>query len=110
MVQQLLPAIQQKNRISFIDQVAFPTEIFYLNLQFLQSVMQLNNSLAEKEPNQSIIQQKSAAMKNSLVNLRNKLAAGSGWEKWKDFYKPENFRIHTPPPTLEMIDKIIAGL
>jgi hypothetical protein len=103
---QLLSKVNADKRLSYIDQVAHPSEIFYLDLKFLQSVVLLNNALTDKS-DKAIIQQKATAMRNALVVLRNKLTAGSGWAKWKDFYKPENFRIHTPPPTIEMVDKMI---
>ncbi len=110
LVQQLRPKLSAVKRISFEDQVAFPTEIFYLNLKFLRSVILLNNTCATDAANKAAIKQQADEMKNSLVRLRDKLSAGSGWEKWKGFYNPENFRIHTPPPSIEIINKIIAGL
>ncbi len=79
-------------------------------MKFLQSVLLFNNAFATDKTNKALIKQKADAMRNALIELRNKLTEGSGWAKWKDFYKPENFRIHTPPPAVEMIDKIIAGI
>ena len=76
----------------------------------LGSVILLNNICANDAANKAAIKQQADEMKNSLVRLRDKLSAGSGWEKWKGFYKPENFRIHTPPPSIEIIDKIITAL
>jgi hypothetical protein len=107
--EQVLFKVTADKRVSYIDQVAYPSEIFYLDLKFLQSVVVLNNALAEKN-DKVVVRQKATGVRNALVVLRNKLSAGSGWAKWNGFYKPENFRIHTPPPTIEMVDKIIAGL
>ncbi len=76
----------------------------------LKDVIVLNNTLALDKNNTLLIRQKAATMRKSLVVLRETLIAGSGWEKWKNFYLPENFRIHTPPPTLEMMDKLIGTL
>jgi hypothetical protein len=108
--QKLIPAIKGMKQTSFIDQVAYPAEIFYLNLKFLKSITDLNNALAVKNTSRSVIIQKGEKMKSVLIELRDKLDAGSGWDKWKDFYKPENFRIHTPPPTMESIGKIISAI
>ena len=110
LVNQLRPKVNKTKMTSFEDQIAFPTEIFYLNLQFLHSVILLNNALSSGNAAKLTIKELANSMKNSLVTLRNKLAIGSGWKKWDDFYKPENFRIHTPPPSLEMIDKIIKNI
>ena len=57
-----------------------------------------------------MILQQGTVLKKGLLALRRKLEAGSGWEKWTYFYNPENFRIHTPPPTIEMIEKLISDL
>jgi len=42
-----------------------------------------------------------------LADLRGKLEKGSGWEKWNGWYKPEHFRVFTPPPTLDELDKVL---
>jgi hypothetical protein len=95
---------------SFNDQIAFPAEIYYLDLLFYKSVIEYNNALVNDRNNRTRISEKGAAMRSILEQLRNTLTKGSGWDRWKNFYLPENFRIHTPPPTLEMIDKLIGSL
>lgn len=109
-VHDLLPTIQPSKRISFVDQIAFPAEIFHLNLQLLKSTLLLNNSLANQAQDPAVIKPLGEDLKNNLVELRKKLTAGSGWKKWENFYNPENFRIHTPPPSIERIDNLLSSL
>lgn len=108
--EKVLPKVTESSRLSFIDQIYFPSEIFYGNLQFLQSVLLLNNTLAKNTNDKTLIKSKARDMRNALILLRNTLTKGSGWDKWDGFYLPENFRIHTPPPSLAYIDKLINGL
>ncbi|MDE3253703.1 MAG: glycosyl hydrolase 115 family protein [Bacteroidota bacterium] len=108
--EKLLPVIGPDKRTSYIDQIYFPAKIFYLDQELLKSVLLLNNTLATDKNNTSLVQQQAAIMRESLVKLREALTAGSGWDKWKNFYLPENFRIHTPPPDLAWVDQIINGL
>ena len=110
MVKQILPDLAPDKKISFVDQIAYPTEIFLLNLKLLETAILLNNSLVNHANNSALIKQKSEEMRNSLISLLEKLSQGSGWEKWDNFYNPENFRIHTPPPTIEWVDKILNQL
>ncbi|MBK9678674.1 MAG: glycosyl hydrolase 115 family protein [Saprospiraceae bacterium] len=110
LVKAVRPRVPHNKIVSFEDQVAYPTEIFYLNLQFLQSVLLFNNALAQHPDDKAMILQQGTVLKKGLLALRRKLEAGSGWEKWTNFYNPENFRIHTPPPTIEMIEKLISDL
>ncbi|HEX5026865.1 MAG TPA: glycosyl hydrolase 115 family protein [Agriterribacter sp.] len=107
---ELTQNVDAQKRISFIDQVAYPSEIFYLDLKFLQSVILLNNTLTKDIKDKIAVQQRAVQMKSRLIELRTALSKGSGWDKWKDFYKPENFRIHTPPPSIQRIEEMIAGL
>jgi hypothetical protein len=109
-VNQIIPDIEPSKKMSFIDQVAYPTEIFLLNLKLLESAILLNNSLVNQASDRTIVKQKSKKMRNRLISLLEKLSQGSGWEKWDNFYNPENFRIHTPPPTIERVDRLIQQL
>lgn len=108
--EKLLPMIAADKKNSYIDQIAYPSKIFYLDQQLLKDVLLLNNTLSSDKNNTTLVKQQAANMRKSLIVLRETLTAGSGWEKWKNFYLPENFRIHTPPPTLEMVDKLISTL
>ncbi len=108
--QRLLPKVAEPFKLSFIDQIYFPTEIFYLDLKFLQSVLLLNNTLAKKINDKTLLKTQALDMRNTLALLRDTLTKGSGWDKWNGFYLPENFRIHTPPPSMDYIDKLMAGL
>lgn len=109
-VYEILPDIESGKKMSFVDQVSYPAEIFHLNLKLLKSTIVLNNSLRNQANNPALVKQKSEEMRNSLIVLREKLSQGSGWEKWENFYNPENFRIHTPPPTIERVDRLINQL
>ena len=109
LAKQLLAKCDPARKLSYQVQVFFPSKIFYMNLRLLQSILQLNNALATDKNNQKLITIRAEAMRNTLIELRQTLAEGSGWAKWKDFYKPENFRIHTPPPTVETVDKLFAS-
>lgn len=104
--EKLLPWVASDKKTSYIDQIAYPSKIFYLDQQLLRDVLLLNNTLASDKNNKVLVKQQAATMRKSLVVLRETLTAGSGWEKWNNFYLPENFRIHTPPPTLEMMDQL----
>jgi len=110
MVKQILPDLAPDKKMSFVDQVAYPTEIFLLNLKLLESTILLNNSLVNQASDRTIVKQNSKEMRNSLILLLEKLSQGSGWEKWDNFYNPENFRMHTPPPTIERVDQLISKL
>lgn len=109
-VNQIRPNLAPDKKMSFVDQIAYPTEIFLLNLKLLESTILLNNSLVDNASEHTTVKQKSKEMRNRLISLREKLSQGSGWEKWDNFYNPENFRIHTPPPTIEQVDRIIQQL
>jgi len=109
-VNQIRPNLAPDKKMSFVDQIAYPTEIFHLNLKLLESTILLNNCLVDNANDLTIIKQESNKMKNSLISLLEKLSQGSGWEKWDNFYNPENFRIHTPPPTIEQVDRIIQQI
>lgn len=107
LVHELAPTIEGNKRMSFTDQIAYPTEIFNLNLLLLKSALVLNNSLVNELSDPASVKQKSEELKKSLIALRKKLTNGSGWEKWENFYNPENFRIHTPPPSIERVDNLL---
>jgi hypothetical protein len=105
-----LPLVASAKKTSYIDQVWYPSKIFYLDQQLLYSALLLNNTLATERKNQALIKEQATAMRKALVLLRETLTAGSGWDKWTNFYLPENFRIHTPPPELALVDQIIKEL
>lgn len=109
-VNQIIQDIEPSKKMSFIDQVAYPTEIFLLNLKLLESAILLNDSLVNQSNNSALIKQKSEELRNSLISLLQKLSQGSGWEKWENFYNPENFRMHTPPPTIEQVDQLLSQI
>ena len=46
-------------------------------------------------------------MRAALVKRRTTLKQGSQWKKWDGWTRCENFRVYTPPPTLELVDQLI---
>lgn len=108
--EKILPKVAGGKKTSYIDQVYYPAKIFYLDQQLLKTVLVLNNTLATDRKNTTVVKQQAMAVRKALVLLRETLTEGSGWDKWTNFYLPENFRIHTPPPAVEMVDKIIEAL
>ncbi len=106
----LMPEIAADKKISYIDQIAYPSKIFYMDQRLLQAVILLNNTLASDKNNHVLIREQATRLREALVLLRDTLTAGSGWERWKNFYLPENFRIHTPPPALAWVDSILSGI
>jgi hypothetical protein len=97
----------------FDDQVLFPVRIFVENLQLLKSLIEFNNAYANNRRDSRTrerVRGLGLHARDQLLNLRTSLELGSSWEKWKGWYKPENFRIHTPPPKLEDFDRVLEGL
>ena len=47
------------------------------------------------------------AMRDALVKMRSTLDQGGKWKKWDGWTKCEHFRLHTPPPTIDQVDRII---
>jgi hypothetical protein len=100
--------------------IVFPAEIFTLNIEFALSVAKLMNAVVDahnlsldegerKTAQNSIAGFKEDTHKN-LSELRKKLENGSIWEKWNGWYKPEHFRVFTPPPTMGEIDEYTRTL
>lgn len=97
------------------DQVLFPIRIFVENLQLLKRLIEFNNAYVSKGGRRDSqareqIRALGRSAREQLLNLRTSLEQGSSWEKWKGWYKPENFRIHTPPPELKDLDRILEGV
>ena len=108
-------SIPDTARDVYDDQVLFPVRIFVENLQLLKSLIEFNNAYASKGARRdSQVREQIRALGRSareqLLNLRTSLEQGSSWKKWQDWYLPDNFRIHTPPPELEDMDRILEGL
>ena len=98
---------------AFDDQVLFPVRIFVENLHLLKSLIEFNNAYANNRRDSRTrerVRGLGLHARDQLLNLRTSLELGSSWEKWKGWYKPENFRIHTPPPKLEDFDRVLEGL
>lgn len=105
--QEQLPLVPATCMNGFQDQILFPAEILVLNIELSQAILEYNNLLIT-QPAQPTLAAAARRMQSCLCLLLERLNAGSGWQMWDGFYKPENFRIHTPPPTLERMNKMIA--
>ena len=100
----LVPAEAQ---MVYDDQIVFPATIFTKNIRFLESVTLYCEFLKSGSENQTTYNNYAHSMKSALVNLRNTLDKGSKWKKWDGWTKCKNFRVFTPPPSIEMVDEII---
>lgn len=97
---------------TFNEQLLFPTRIFKQNLEMYLATIHFNNLLykvnqGEVSVNQEEFNKLSTNLKKALDRLCQSLTNGTGWNKWENFYLPQNFRIHTPPPTKDKVDKVI---
>lgn len=92
---------------TFEDQVRYPIRIFIQNLRLHLALGQLSNTVFEGalSPDQREIMVDVCTER--LRRFRETLAAGSGWDKWAGWYAPENFRIHTPPPTFADLEPLL---
>lgn len=86
--------------ITFEDQVRYPIRIFVQNLRFNLALTRLSNATLPDHVGAPKREGLGRDCTRELGRLRTMLEAGSGWDKWTGWYAPENFRIHTPPPTL----------
>ncbi len=112
--------VPKKSLPVYDDQIVFPAEIFVLNIEFALSAAKLmnaavdaqNSSLDEAERKSSRISITGIRKKThqDLIQLRKKLEKGSIWEKWSGWYKPEHFRVFTPPPTMGEIEEYTQAL
>ena len=80
----------------FDDQVLFPIRIYLQNLEVLESLAALDPAPGESPD----FTQTRTRLKTLLASLEE----GSRWNKWDGWYRPENFRIHTPPLQLEDLE------
>ncbi|MCK5739532.1 hypothetical protein KAH55_10135 [bacterium] len=91
-----------ESELVFDDQIGFPARIFAENLELnLAAANWLNACYYGKTT--------AAHAADTLARLnilRQSLIAGSKWEKWQGWTHPENFRIFTPPPTVERVNRI----
>ncbi len=110
-----LPFVPEHSINVYDDQVLFPVKIFVENLQFLKSLIEFNNAYVanpgrRNSKSREQIRALGLTAREQLLNLRISLEQGSRWEKWQGWYDPENFRIHTPPPALKDIDRVLETL
>lgn len=88
------------------DQILFPVTLFRQNLELLESLILLNDAVTAEQDTAAA----AGMARKRLATLHESLNAGSRWSKWEGWYLPENFRIHTPPPSIEELEKLIDSL
>jgi hypothetical protein len=98
--------IRQGAELTFADQLRFPIEIYAQNLRFNIAMTAANNATVTG----ASLSGHRAAVEGAVAELRRLrtlLESGSGWAKWDGWYAPENFRIHTPPPTIAEVEALL---
>lgn len=103
---QAVKKVGESEKDVFDDQIRFPAKIYKLNTDLLMKMAIFNNLTIAG--NQHEIKKSGKLLKKSLATLRNTLNKGSRWKKWDGWYKPENFRVYTPPPNSAEVDEVIA--
>ncbi|MCW8925977.1 MAG: glycosyl hydrolase 115 family protein [Xanthomonadales bacterium] len=88
----------------FDDQLGYPVKIYVQNLELLESLADLNNALLQGKKTTDL----AATARQRVRTLLNSLTSGSRWKKWDGWYLPENFRVHTPPVTLDDFDHVFG--
>ncbi len=99
----------------FDDQVLFPCRIFVENLKLLKALIEFNNFyVTNRGRRNSKTRDRFRVLgleaREQLVKLRILLEQGSSWGKWDGWYHPKHFRIHTQPPEIVAIDRVIENL
>ena len=99
--------VPHEAQLVYDDQIVFPALIYKKNLELLKAVVMLSDYLKNEVYNDSLFLFYTTQARDRLVDLRSTLDQGSAWKKWDGWTKPENFRVHTPPPAIEYFDSII---
>jgi hypothetical protein len=101
------------HRRTLNDQLLFPARIYRDNLALYHAVLLWHEALSAYRSTADPESLKSARSHGKdalgqLQDLIDLLRSGSGWSKWEHWYDPENFRIHTPPPTVDELKAALA--
>lgn len=99
--------VPEESQLVFDDQIVFPATIYLDDILLLEAVTLYGEFLQSGIDDKATYDYYANNMKNALVTMRNRLDKGSKWKKWDGWTKCENFRIYTPPPKIEQMDKII---
>jgi len=112
------PKVPESSRLVFDDQIYFPALIYYQNLklnwligQIIQDHQKLGRYSLSPEENQAAknrLERRKKEAIDRLSKLRELLNRGQKWEKWAGWYRVENFRKYTPPPTVQDLEKALA--
>ena len=113
-------SVPEEAKLVYDDQILFPAEIFKANIEFALSVAKMMNAVTDMNDTSSSSVQRDAVRKNipiqkndvrdHLADLRGMLEKGSDWKKWDGWYKPEHFRVFTPPPTMDELEQVFRSL
>lgn len=99
--------VPEESQLVYDDQIVFPATIYMDNILLLESVTLYCEFLQSGIEDKVTYDYYANNMKNALIKMRNRLDEGSKWKKWDGWTKCENFRVYTPPPKIEQVDKII---
>jgi hypothetical protein len=99
--------VPEEAQLVYEDQIVFPATIYYDNIVLLETVTLYCEFLQSGIEDAKTYDIYANNMRNALIKMRNTLDEGSKWKKWEGWTKCENFRVYTPPPSIEFVDKVI---
>ena len=105
--QAALPWVPADAQLVYDDQIVFPASIYLDNIRLLRAVVAYAQWIQAGTPDAVRYDALAQQMRAALVKMRTTLNQGSQWKKWDGWTRCENFRVYTPPPTLELVDQLI---
>jgi hypothetical protein len=99
--------VPEEAQLVYEDQIVFPATIYYDNIVLLETVTLYCQFLQSGIEDAKTYDIYANNMRNALIKMRNTLDEGSKWKKWEGWTKCENFRVYTPPPSIEFVDEVI---
>jgi hypothetical protein len=100
-------SVPEDAQLVYDDQIVFPATIYVDNIRLLRAVVRYGEFVKSGDKDKAAYDRYANDMRDALVKMRTTLDQGSKWKKWDGWTKCENFRVYTPPPDIEMMDKII---
>ena len=100
-------SVPEESQLVYDDQIVFPATIYLDNIRLLRAVVAYCEYVKSGGKDLSAYDTYAKAMRDALVKMRSTLDQGGKWKKWDGWTKCEHFRLHTPPPTIDQVDRII---
>jgi hypothetical protein len=94
-------------QLVYDDQIVFPATIYVDNIRLLRAVVRYAEFVQSGRHDPATYEQLADHMRNALVTMRTTLDEGSRWKKWDGWTNCDNFRVYTPPPSIEAVERII---